>query len=61
MCLFIVAVAIIIFGGLVLDPCFVLQYFISFLVLQNSRWTRERELVVLFLLGSECHVAGIVV
>ena len=32
------AVAPIVCEGLVLDPCFVLQYFVSFLVLQSSRW-----------------------
>ena len=32
--------------GFVLSPCFALQYFLSFLVLQLSRWGRERELNV---------------
>ena len=38
--LFVVAL-IIVCGGLVLAPCFVLQYFVSFLALQLSHWGRE--------------------
>ena len=36
-------------GGLLLGPCFVLEYFVSFLVLQSSHMGR-RELVDLLLL-----------
>ena len=42
-----------------LDLCFVLEYFVSFLVLQSSRWERERAacftFVVLFDFSSWCH------
>ena len=50
--------ATIVCGGLVLGLYFVLQYVVSFLVLQSSRW--ERELVALPLLCFECLVAVIV-
>ena len=42
-----------------LCPCFALQYFVSFLVLQSYAG-EERELVALLLLCSECHVAVMV-
>ena len=29
-------------GDIVFGPCFVTEYFVSFLVLQLSRWERER-------------------
>ena len=41
----------------VLGPCFVMQYFASYLVLQSSHWGRE--LVALLILSSRCHVAVI--
>ena len=44
-------------GGLVLVLCFVLQYPVSFLVLQIKA---KKELVVLLLLCFECRVAVIV-
>ena len=37
-----------------LGLCIVLQYFVSFLVLQSSRWGRESWLF------SECHAAVII-
>ena len=43
--------------GLVLVLCFVLQYPVSFLVLQTKA---KKELVVLLLSCSECHIAVIV-
>ena len=42
-----------------LDPCFVMQYFESFLVLQSSHCGREI-LFALLLLSSVCHVDVIV-
>ena len=35
-------VALIVCGGFVFGPCFDVQYLVSFLVLQSSRWGRER-------------------
>ena len=40
-CLFIVYCSSHCLRGFVLCPCFVLQYFLSFLVLQSSHWGRE--------------------
>ena len=34
-------VSLVVCGGLVLGLCFVVQYFVSFLVLQQSHWRRE--------------------
>ena len=36
-------------GGLVIAPCFVLQYFVSFLVLQLSHWGKKSWNVALLL------------
>ena len=36
-------------GGLVLDACFAVQYCVSFLVLQSSRWGRESWLLYFYL------------
>ena len=41
--LFIVAPIVCVF--FVFGPCFVVQYLVSFLVLQSSRWGRERWLL----------------
>ena len=38
----------------IVGHCFVLQYIVSFIVLQSSRWSK-RELVALLKLCSECH------
>ena len=35
-------------GGFVLGPCFVVRYFVSFLVLQSSRWERESWLLYFY-------------
>ena len=43
-------VALIDCGGSVFGPCFVVQYLVSFVVLQSSRWGGE--LVALLLLSS---------
>ena len=42
-CWLIIVVAPIVCFIFVFGPCFVLQYLVSFLVLQSSRWGRERE------------------
>ena len=40
-CLFIVFVASIVCGVFVLGSCLVMQFFLSFIVLQSSHWERE--------------------
>ena len=48
--LFIVAPIVCVFFC-VFGPCFVVQYLVSFLVLQSSRWGRERWLLKIALNG----------
>ena len=38
---FLLLIIPIICGGFVLDTCFVMQYFVSFIILQSSLWGRE--------------------
>ena len=57
---FIVIVAPIISWGFVLGPCFVMQYVVSFLVLQSSFaiiLLGKRGLLALLLWYSKCHVS----
>ena len=57
--LFIVALAPIVCGGFVLGSCFVVQYFVSFLVLQLSHCGRESWL--LYFCGIlNCHVSVVI-
>ena len=53
-------VALILCEGLMLGPCFVLQYFVSFLYSCAIVSLGKRELVALLLLCSECHITVVV-